>query len=83
VVGVEPVNSNLGGGTDTLSYAGTAAANGVIVNLGAATPTDSDFGVAPHQRRSLRINGLMPSISSKPQSTCRLEFILAASISGR
>ncbi|HEY4136577.1 MAG TPA: peroxidase family protein [Alphaproteobacteria bacterium] len=43
VVGVETVNANLSTGTDTLSYAGTAAANGVTVNLGAATPTASGF----------------------------------------
>ena len=39
VVNVEAINANLGGGTDTLSYAGSAS--GVTVNL--ATPSASGF----------------------------------------
>jgi len=37
LLNIEAVTADLLGGTDTLSYAGTAAANGVTVNLGTGT----------------------------------------------
>ncbi len=75
VINVERVNANLGGGTDTLNYSATSAANAVTVNL--ATGTASGFtsiagienvtGGAGND--SLTGNGLANVLSAAPATT--------------